>query len=434
MFIRLAVRTFFTISAFSVFVAFMGLVLKDLLAHYISAVPNLGPMLLVAGVFVCILIGLQSGRLFLIASAIPRILLLTIIFSFIASNINSYATLDRFNTSPLFISFFLALILFSANKRAILWVLIAIPAMNFILQIWETYSGQLLFPTIVTLYDFTVDSEGWKIGENEIRTKGLFQGPLHIVSICLLALIVKPYSLLLRLIMLGAAYLSGARLGIFISIVLLVIYFATSAHARRLMRFNTLLKLFVASCSVVVIIFTMAQLGLLSEERINFILLAFDFINNDSNLHRVVVWLYSLQMYLSYDVSGILFGRYDEIRFLSDQGSAESDWLRLLVDNGFLGMCVYLIAFGDLVRRAWADNNSARLVCLTALFVSMHIFPSIGWLAGATGFWIIYFFQVYNDITCRSKRSPAMLFLLKQDTPVVRCLNGEEDIQAMHRI
>jgi hypothetical protein len=404
MFAGHAARTFFTFSGFSVVVAYMGLALKDLLNHYISSAPNLGLALLVCGVFLCFLIGLRSGKLISVALSVPRFLSITIACSFVASNINSLVTLGQVNSSPLFISIFLALILFAANRRAILWVLLAIPIVNLTLQIWETISGELLFPTIVALHDVTVDSDGWKIGEEEIRTKGLFQGPLHIVSMCLLALIAAPHSLSLRLIMLGATYLSGARLGILISLILLMIYFASSAHTRPLMRLKLLFKLIAAFSCMAVLIFAFIQLGFLSDERVKFILFAFDFTNNYSNLNRVVVWLLSLQMYLSYDAFGILFGRYDEVRYMTEQGSTESDWLRLLVDNGLLGMLVYLIAFGDLMRRAWRKNDSAKLVCLMALFMAMHLFPSIGWLAGATGFWIIYLFQVNSDLSYRSRR------------------------------
>lgn len=399
---RHATRTVFSFSGFSVIVAYTGLLLKDLLNHYISSAPILGLTLLVLGVFFCILIGLQTGKIILAVLSVPGFLSIIVVSSFLSSNIYSYLTLGRINSSPLFISFFLAIILFAANRRASLWVLLAIPPVNLLLQIWENLCGELLFPTIVVFDDFTVASEDWKIGDDEIRTKGLFQGPLHIVSMCLLALIVAPHSLLLRFLMLGAAYLSGARLGLLISLILLSLYFASSSHDRALIRLNTLLKLFVALSCTVVIIFILTYLGWISSERIKFISFAFDFTNNDSNLNRVAVWLFSLEMYLNYDIFGMLFGKFDEIRHIFEHGSTESDWLRLFVDNGLLGPLIYLIAFCDLMRRASREKDSARLVCLIALFLAMHLFPAIGWLAGATGFWIIYLHQINSDLFYRS--------------------------------
>lgn len=392
-----AVKTFFTLSGFSVAVAYMSLVLKDLLSHYIISIPNLGFVIFAFFTFFSLLIGLQNGKLISVILSIPLFLSVAIVCSFIASSIYSLIIIGRINSSPFYISFFLALILFSANRRVILIILLMIPIINFFLQSWETFTGELFFPTIVAIHDITLNSEGWKIGEDEIRTKGLFQGPLHIVSMCLLALIASPYSLSLRLIMLCVTYLSGARLGLLISLILIMIYFASGAHTRSLLRFKFLLYFFTVCAGALFLISIFILLGFLSNERVLFMLYAFDFTSNASNLNRIVVWLFSLQAFLSYDAYGIFFGKFDEIRYLTEHGSTESDWLRLLVDNGLLGMLVYLIAVLDFIRRILKQNDSAKLVCLIALIISMFIFPSIGWLAGATGFWIIYFFQVNGD-------------------------------------
>ena len=398
-----ATRHIFNFTGFSVALALIGLVCKDLLNYYLTLVPNLGLVLLVCGVFLCVLIGMLSGRLLSLALSIPNYLSIAFLCAFLASIINSYAETGRINLSPLFLSFYLAQILFAANKHAVMWILCVIPIVNLMLQTWEIFSGDLLFPTVVEFYGFTVDTDGWKIGDEEIRTKGLFQGPIHIVSVCILALIAIPYSLLLRLVFLCVAYMGAARLGILIALFFLMLYFASSFHSKHLMRFSFLLKTIIVSSCMVVIIFVLIQLGFFSLERVKFILLAFDFSSNDSNVTRLDVWLSSLEMYFNFNIFGMLFGRYDEIRYLSLHGSTESDWLRLLLDNGLFGMLIYLIAFGHMVRDALVERNEARLVCLMGLFVVMHLSPAMGWLAGATGFWIIYLF-LNSDYRYRSQK------------------------------
>jgi hypothetical protein len=310
---------------------------------------------------------------------IPKIILIFMIAAILLGNLYSYFFLGKLNTSHFLLSFWLGILLASFGGRSLLIFIILIPVINFFLQLLEYKTDFLIFPTVVENLDLVVGSKEWMISDNSLRTKGLFEGPLHIVSVSLISILIRPRLLLLKYLMLINSFLGAARLGLIISV---LVIFKDLILRFSLRKFFILL---IAVLLVILIVYTEFDLG-----RTQFIQGAMNFSSNESNMNRLSVWLYSIQFFLNFDFFSMLFGRFGEIKTIFEHGSTESDWLRLLVDCGLLGFVAYLLSFMHLwavLKKSFPSRGFIFLIITGA----MILYPCLGFMASATAFWTVYF-------------------------------------------
>ncbi len=131
---------------------------------------------------------------------------------------------------------------------------------------------------------------------------------------------------------------------------------------------------------------------------------AFD-IGSDQNISRFYFWLNSIEHFLNYDVVASLFGDYGFI--LREEGGTENDFLRMLLDNGIAGACIYVVAIGLMAWKAVRRRDWAGLSVVALIIVSMNIFPFVQSLSSSLLFWLYAFSycRETNKISLRSRRT-----------------------------
>jgi hypothetical protein len=371
-------------------VAFSALIAKDYAA-------SLGFETQIVAVFLfCVVASLfvagAKGNLLAYWQSIPGFVKLPMLICSVSCTLYSYLIFDRVNTSPYIWSFWLAFALSAAGGRYLLFLVVALPLVNLPLQLYESYTGNVLFTTIAKVGDYIeLGSAEWSIGDGALRTKGLFQGPLHVATIFLFAVLLSVRQPILRFLMAVGTFVAAARLGLVIAVTFVLDWIVRYLRNSRSVFLFTVIS--IASIAGAIVIAN--SLAGLQSSRTDFISLLFDFQSNDSNLTRLVVWQLALNFYLNYDFASLLFGKFNEIRNTFDAqglgGGAESDWLYMLVDDGFVTFYAYLVTFVYLIYSTYRHDR-IRLPIVLMIFVSMNLFPCISFLAGATEFWIVFFF------------------------------------------
>jgi hypothetical protein len=373
------------ISEFSALFLIMSIVMKDIITTIMSLSAS-NNIILSATIFcfVSALIGRKNSNM-----SPPIFTFFFFIFCYTTSFVYNFTVLGRFNQSPFFIGFIFAFILSMTGSRRVPFYIAALLPANLALQVYEQITGSLIFPTISRSLNFELDASAFSIGEEAIRTKGFFQGPLHIVSISMLALAFFPKSFFLHFCFVLCTYLAAARLGFIVSIFYLVYFLIfNSKKFRSILIYSMLFFIIVALVHYFIY-------PLIDVERLDFIALAFNFTNNASNNARIDAWIASVEMYRSYDFLSILFGRYNDIRLLTKQMSTESDWLRLLVDNGIFTTLLYLFSIVQMLYIRIKYKVGAPVFYIASLATVMSVYPSIGWLLASMVFWYLYFSHVH---------------------------------------
>jgi len=364
---------------------FSFLVLKDALDFYgFGALATGGIAIGIVGSLVG---GLLNGGIMSIGRLILRHLFAkTLVVGYLSSIVYSYMSTGIVNISPFYIGFFVAFIIYCFSKDSILLFIAPLAVINILVQIYEQALGSLLFPTISAIDNLTLDAASYSIGVSAVRTKGLFQGPLHGVSIFLLAILLKQNSFILHILFVFASYMAGARLGLALSIIYLIIFAQKKLYDNGSARLITTITILVI-VEVTIISYDYI-LEYLDNDRITFIAMAFDFDNNESNITRIDAWYSAIATFFSYDIAGMLFGNFDYIRLFTMQRSAESDWLRMLVDNGLICFISYGMMFRLIFSLSKCENSRWSLAHLIIIIVSMNLYPCLGWLTAATTFWV----------------------------------------------
>ena len=224
----------------------------------------------------------------------------------------------------------------------------------------EFVTGQYLY--VVTVYvngrEFLLDEKLFSGAYNFIRAKGIFEGPLTLAQFSVFTSILffkRPHLVFLSCI---AATLTASRMGIFVSISVLIVsiqFFELdgSVNQNVISRILHKYRSFIVFGIVTIFLIILISFGGDFMERLRSVI---DFSDSDSNLLRLYFWAMAIDTFLSYDFYQILLGENGLYRELYSN-NAESGWLTLLVDNGILGVtfylmpCILLVFYGALQGR-----------------------------------------------------------------------------------
>jgi hypothetical protein len=371
-------------------ISFTVLILKDYLASI--GFENAPILIFVGALVVATITGYGQSRFTIVYSMIPKPIFYGMLLCTLGASAYSYLVVGQINTSCYIWSFWIAFIFAVAGSRWIIIVMLALPFVNFILQCFESATGEVLFTTIARREQFELGTSDWLIGEGVLRTKGVFQGPLHIVSVSMMMILLLPNVFSTRVIMLLCTYLGAARLGLVLSVAFFVEWYVRRLKNKSYIVF-TLFALLVF-CTTPFLPDSFFQNLNLNEDRLKFIGILFDFNDNNSNVTRYSAWVNAIQVYSKFDYVSMMFGRFNDIRISFDRlgvgGGTESDWLLLLVDDGLVTFTLYLVSFGYFLKMLWV-NSTERIPILIILFVAMNLFPCLSFLVGAIEFWLVYF-------------------------------------------
>lgn len=283
-----------------------------------------------------------------------------------------------------------AFVIVNLNPRRFIQILLFHLLMTLLIAAFEYFSGQYLF--IYQADDGTALDESLFGGGLEIfRAKGMFQGPLSAVAFALwMAFIIRgsvPASAVLFL----CAFFASGRLGMLTSTLLISLRFLRGGASSLFKMMPWFLSLII----IAILLFSFSD-----ENRILFIASALD-VDNDQNVSRYYFWLASLGYYLSYSPLDMLFGNYGFI--LKQEGGTENDFLRLLLDCGFMGFSLYAGAILALITKAIRRRDSEDLLIALLIIGLMNIFPFVQSLSSALLFWL-YFFATIDRSVASSKR------------------------------
>lgn len=306
---------------------------------------------------------------------------LLVFVSFISASIFGLAATGQLNLSSYYIAIPCALIVIKLNPNLFIRFLIIHFVISVLVQAFEYFSGQYLF--IFTAADGTNLDETLFGGSLDVfRAKGMFQGPLSAVAFGFWITFLFAGNALVASIFFLSAFFASGRFGMLVGVLILLVRFF--ANGRKIEARGAL--------PAFVVISGIAALFLYADaDRIFFIANALD-VGNDQNVSRIYFWLTAISHYFSYAPVNLMFGN---IGFIQQQeGGTENDFLRLLLDCGFVGFSIYVFAIAALIIRAKRKNDVEGLFIVLLIVISMNIFPFIQSLSSAILFWLYFFFKM----------------------------------------
>lgn len=285
------------------------------------------------------------------------------------------------NMSSYYIAIPCAFVIVSLNPRRFTQILLVHLLITLLVAAFEYFSGQYFF--IYQADDGTVLDESLFGGSLDIfRAKGMFQGPLSAVAFALWMAFLMRGSVPVGSALFLCAFFASGRLGMLTSTVLIGFRMLQGGSGSLLRMLPWLLVLTI----VAALLFAFSD-----ENRIFFMSSALN-LENDQNVSRVYFWLTSLTYYLSYGPLELLFGNYGFI--LKQEGGTENDFLRLLLDCGLAGFCLYVGAIFVLITQAIQRRDGEDLLIALLIVALMNIFPFVQSLSSALLFWIYFFATV----------------------------------------
>jgi hypothetical protein len=303
-------------------------------------------------------------------------MLLLAVIPFIAaiSSVNS----DGINSSSYFASFVVATLIIMAGSQNFLRNLRFLMWMNFALQLYEVLLGQFIFVYVDEDYEY--DEKMLSVGDDSFRAKGLFSSPLNAISVALSLAILQPRAVSGWALLILTSSLGQGRLGLgigFVGLLVALLGQRSNSVGARMQR------LIIGVASVVAAVLLSVIFG--SDESIERLLSAAS-TDNSQNLSRFIIWGVSIGQLLEYDVISHLFGNYGLIKRLV--GSAESDWLRLWLDNGLIFMLLYLVPLllgtvRSARQRRWPEAGAYVL-----LIFAMMVYPHGQSMPNGTLLWL----------------------------------------------
>jgi hypothetical protein len=365
-------------SLVALFVIYVSIYLKDWGSQWVNA--N-------AAIFL-LLLGLLLGLVALVGSTKRNFKVinkdgsgLLVFISFMSASIFGLAATGQLNLSSYYIAIPCALIITKLNPNLFIRLLVIHFVISVLVQAFEYFSGQYLF--IFTAADGTNLDETLFGGSLDVfRAKGMFQGPLSAVAFGFWIAFLFAGNALVASIFLLSAFFASGRFGMLVGVFILL--FGFFAKEKKI-EAGGVLPVFGVICGIAVL-FIYAD-----ADRIFFIASALD-VGNDQNVSRIYFWLTAISHYFSYSPINLVFGN---IGFIQQQeGGTENDFLRLLLDCGFVGFSIYVLAVAALVIRAKRKKDAEGLFIALLIVTAMNIFPFIQSLSSAILFWLYFFFKM----------------------------------------
>lgn len=372
-----------------VFVALILILAKD----YFSVISGVRTELI--GIF---LLTVGAGyRAFTVSSFIldVRLVIMSglILISWAGSLLTTYVGV--ISTSSYFAAFVTAILIYIIRPRNISTSLSIIVFLNLLIQLYESISGTLLFVYEVEGVD-QYDEIGLSSSDGSMRTKGIFVSPLNAVSIAMTNAFLSPKSPLKWLLLTACSLLAQGRLGLAVGVAGMVV---STLFRRKSTNIRHLL-LYVAGF-VFIIIGWAAFFG--TEASIQRIFEAGSS-ENSQNSSRLYFWGRSLEELGNYDLASFLFGRFGYIKML--EGGTESDWLRILLDNGIFCLVAFLIPLLIGIASAVRSKNWILLFSISTCAIVMAVFPQAQSLPNGILTWLFLFSLLKGSTAIRQLPPP----------------------------
>ena len=230
---------------------------------------------------------------------------------------------------------------------------------NTALQFYEAVSGHFIYAYVDAEYEY--DEKMLSAGEGALRVKGLFAGPLSAISIVMSLALLRPSSIFNWTLLCVSSALGQGRLGLGVGVAGLIVS-TLVGEAGRVTVFRRVLNLIVLLLSLSSVVAVLVLFG--TDDSIQRILEAASS-NNSQNQGRLYFWARSINEIINYDLLSHLFGRFGYIK--AQQGTTESDWFRIWLDNGIFCLLVYIVLLLVSFSRVMARAALARSLCLRNL-------------------------------------------------------------------
>ncbi len=361
---------------FAIVTIYAGIYLRDWASQWLSNTVIISA--LAGGVALAVgalLLGAKAPRGYLISS-LGMLVLLVLFWT------ASFLATGKINTSSYYVSILFAIIVVNLNPRLFIIILLFHFAAALVISGIELISGQYLFD-YVDAEGLVLDEKLFGGGTEVFRAKGLSQGPLSQVAFALWMAFLIRGSVFAGAALFLAAFFASGRLGMLTALILML-----SRASKNWSSFFTRLLPFAIVLALVVV----TSAFFIEENRLLFISSALN-LDNDQNVSRFEFWSNSLRQYFLLEPLNIIFGDYGLIAKV--QGGTENDFLRLLMDCGFVGFALYFGAIAKLFSNAIRRRNREDFVNAVLITVLMNIFPFVQSLSSSFLFWV-YFFATTN--------------------------------------
>lgn len=349
---------------------YIAIYIKDIASAWMNNTTAL--YVLVAG----LLCGFTHIALEYLRGRKPEPVSLWVLGSLTVAWVSTLAVTGQPNLSSYYLAIPCAFVVVNTNPRLFCQLMLGHFALTLGIEAFEYLTGQYLF--VYQASDGTALDETLFGGSLDIfRAKGMFQGPLSAVAFALWIAFLARGSLVMGAGLFFCAFFASGRLGMLSATALLAVRFllnARSVSVRRLVPMSAALLVLAA------LLFLYSD-----ENRLYFISTALD-LDNDQNESRFYFWLTALAYFLSYSPTEMVFGNFGFI--FGKEGGTENDFLRLLLDCGFIGFSIFAGAIAAMIIKSVRNKDYERLFIALLIIVLMNIFPFAQSLSSALLFWV----------------------------------------------
>lgn len=294
-----------------------------------------------------------------------------------------------FQLSAYYVAIPCAFVIMNTSPRLFFNLLVLHLFISIGVQAVEYLTGNYLF--VYEVADKAILDEKLFGGQSDVfRAKGLFQGPLSAVAFAYWTAFLSQRRILPVLTLLLCAFLAGGRLGVTVSITLLLLrVLSVKKYKNYIMKSKGILaKIGIGLLLIALIILIIFS----NENRIKFLTSAYD-INNPQNTSRIIYWALSFQYFMNYSMLEMIAGNMGFIR--KTLGGTENDFLRILLDHGLIGLFLYVAAMFYISLAALRGKSVEFKITVALIFILMNVFPYIQSLPSSILFWIFVFATPY---------------------------------------
>lgn len=364
-----------SLSKLAVLFIFAGTVLVD----YLNSVTGASNFRLIfgAGAVLCLAASAHARSLLNERDRMVRNLVVVIVF---LSVLGPFVWTD-FRMSNYYLCILTALVIYRLDYRLFLKAAIVLLAANVMIQCWEYWSQQYIY-TYVTRDGQELTESLMSGATNLFRAKGIFPSPKTAGDFGIGIALLSPNSFTALALAFVAATLANDRLTIFSVAAMVVLNLHAQMRpkpkGRKRVPRSPIRQRYLLVALAFVVLLSGFTYWFYSQDpyALDRLLQSWD-ADNSQNISRTGFWLDGISFYSQYDFMHKLLGNLGSWTQQTSFGSAESDWLTLLMDTGILGCSIYALSFLYLARLAW-ERDKVLLVYL-----------AIPWLLSATNPYIL---------------------------------------------
>lgn len=290
--------------------------------------------------------------------------------------------------SPLLVTLLVALNRQDLFERALLFFLMLSLSVSF----YEFFAKSYLYVVSATVGGIatSLDEKLFSGGLNLFRAKGLFEGPLTQAQYSVYMALLFFRSRLVLAIALSCAVLTASRMAILVVGVMVFIHILFAAFPNGLGKIRVRSAIYGSIAIVLAAVMLPYAVVIFGQDFITRFSDGLTF-SGDSNALRAYYWVSSLEHFSNYSLLHQIFGANGT--FLEAyENNAESGWLTLLVDNGLIGLVIYL---GPVVWLGYVGLKRNKITYSLFAFVIILVNASMTFYLSASGN-VLYWYLLYK--------------------------------------